>query len=328
MSEYKNIHNIMNIGQKVSLIREYFCEGNNLKFAERMEASPTTTSNWCKAESLGKDVLVKILSKFPEVDANWLLMDLGEMLRQVNNNSSIETKPRIPYTAAAGSITNAVEGISESQCEHVPVVPTFPSYDFTIIVKGDSISETTLYEGSAPVTGQFAANVANLGSYTPYYEWRFYENGDRENPFLVRYDPEMEYTFDESGSFNIELVISFVDGLDTLEYSMDEPFTVSISTSKLEIPNAFSPNGDGQNDVFKVKEGYQSIVSFHGYIFNRWGKKIYEWTDIDGGWDGDGAKDGVYFVIIKARGADGRNYNLRRDVNLLRGYESEDTSGS
>ena len=45
------------------------------------------------------------------------------------------------------------------------------------IVKGDSISETTLYEGSAPVTGQFAANVANLGSYTPYYEWRFYENG-------------------------------------------------------------------------------------------------------------------------------------------------------
>lgn len=196
------------------------------------------------------------------------------------------------------------------------------------IVKGDSISETTLYEGSAPVTGQFAANVANLGSYTPYYEWRFYENGDRENPFLVRYDPEMEYTFDESGSFNIELVISFVDGLDTLEYSMDEPFTVSISTSKLEIPNAFSPNGDGQNDVFKVKEGYQSIVSFHGYIFNRWGKKIYEWTDIDGGWDGDGAKDGVYFVIIKARGADGRNYNLRRDVNLLRGYESEDTSGS
>lgn len=196
------------------------------------------------------------------------------------------------------------------------------------IVKGDSISETTLYEGSAPVTGQFAANVAHLGSYTPYYEWRFYENGDRENPFLVRYDPEMEYTFDESGSFNIELVISFVDGLDTLEYSMDEPFTVSISTSKLEIPNAFSPNGDGQNDVFKVKEGYQSIVSFHGYIFNRWGKKIYEWTDIDGGWDGDGAKDGVYFVIIKARGADGRNYNLRRDVNLLRGYESEDTSGS
>lgn len=196
------------------------------------------------------------------------------------------------------------------------------------IVKGDSIMETTVYEGSAPATGQFAANVSHVGTYTPYYEWRFYENGDMENPVLVRYDRDIEYTFNESGSFNIELAISFVDGTDTIEYSMEEPFTVSISTSKLEIPNAFSPNGDGQNDIYKVKEGYQSIVSFHGYIFNRWGKKVYEWTDIDGGWDGDGAKDGVYFVIIKARGADGRNYNIRKDVNLLRGYESEDTGGN
>ncbi len=199
------------------------------------------------------------------------------------------------------------------------------------IIKGDSVDEVNSYEGSAPVVARFAANATNVGGYTPYYEWRFYENGDRENPFLVRYDEEADYTFRESGSFNIELIISFVQGTDTVEYSMDDPFSVSISTSKLEIPNAFSPNGDGQNDVFKVKEGYQSIISFHGYIFNRWGKKIYEWTDIDGGWDGTisghAAKDGVYYVIIKARGADGRNYNIRRDVNLLRGYDSEDTSG-
>ena len=55
-------------------------------------------------------------------------------------------------------------------------------------------------------------------------------------------------------------------------------------------------------------------------------------TDINGGWDGTvnghDAKDGVYYVIIKARGADGRNYNLRRDVNLLRGYESSDSGNN
>lgn len=72
----------MNIGEKVSLLREKFSEGNNLKFAELMDASPTTTSNWCKAESLGKDVLVKILSRLPYVDANWLLMDVGPMLKE------------------------------------------------------------------------------------------------------------------------------------------------------------------------------------------------------------------------------------------------------
>lgn len=194
----------------------------------------------------------------------------------------------------------------------------------------DSTQTTDSYEGSAPVIANFTANPSDIGEYTPIYEWRFYENGNTETPFLVRYDENTEYTFNESGSFTIQLYISFVNGSDTIEYSQESPFTISISTSKLEIPNAFSPNGDGQNDVFKVKEGYQSIVSFHGYIYNRWGKKLYDWTDIDGGWDGKinghDAKDGVYYVIIKARGADGRKYNLRRDVNLLRGYESSDST--
>lgn len=206
-----------------------------------------------------------------------------------------------------------------------------PSASPTMTLRANDSTQTTdSYEGSAPVIANFSANPSDLGEYIPIYEWRFYENGNSETPFLVRYDENTEFTFDESGLFTIQLYISFVNGDDTIEYSQESPFTISISTSKLEIPNAFSPNGDGQNDVFKVKEGYQSIVSFHGYIFNRWGKKLYDWTDIDGGWDGKinghDAKDGVYYVIIKARGADGRKYNLRRDVNLLRGYESSDST--
>lgn len=200
------------------------------------------------------------------------------------------------------------------------------------IFANDSMQVTDSYEGSAPVKVTFNSNASDYGGYTPIYEWRFFNSENSETPFLVRYDANTEYTFNESGSFTIQLCISFVNGEDTVEYLQESPFTISISTSKLEIPNAFSPNGDGQNDVFKVKEGHQSIVSFHGYIFNRWGKKIYDWTDINGGWDGTvnghDAKDGVYYVIIKARGADGRNYNLRRDVNLLRGYESSDSGNN
>jgi gliding motility-associated-like protein len=89
------------------------------------------------------------------------------------------------------------------------------------------------------------------------------------------------------------------------------------------MPNAFSPNGDNHNDEYKAKE-YQSIVEFHAYIFNRWGQKLFEWSDPAKGWDGtyngSPVKDGVYFVVIKARGADGIVYNIRKDVNLLRGF--------
>ena len=99
--------------------------------------------------------------------------------------------------------------------------------------------------------------------------------------------------------------------------------STTVPTSTLVVPNAFSPNNDQINDVFKVKS-YQNIVEFHAYIFNRWGQKLYEWTNIDGGWDGtyrgNDVKQGTYFVLVKAKGADGETYNIRKDVNLLRGY--------
>ena len=99
--------------------------------------------------------------------------------------------------------------------------------------------------------------------------------------------------------------------------------STTVGQSALVFPNAFSPNGDLINDVFKAKE-YQSIVEFHAYIFNRWGQKIYDWTDPTGGWDGTysgkDVKEGVYFLLCKAKGADGREYNIKKDVNLLRGY--------
>ena len=140
----------------------------------------------------------------------------------------------------------------------------------------------------------------------------------------MRYDEDTEYNFNESGSFSVELRVSFVQGTDTIAYAMDTPFSLTISESKLEVPNAFTPNGDGVNDVFRVKDGYQSIVQFHAAVFDRWGKKLYEWSDPAGGWDGRSGghdvHDGAYYLNLQALGADGRKYNIKKVINLLRGY--------
>ncbi len=189
--------------------------------------------------------------------------------------------------------------------------------------------EMVEYSGSGPVISKFQARAENYLGYIPYYEWRFYMAGKENEPYLIRYDEQVDYTFKTSGTTFVQLYITFVNGTDTVEYEMDEPFSVTISESKLELPNAFSPNGDGQNDIYKVKEGYQSIISFHAYIYNRWGKRLYEWTDIDGGWDGKyngtDVKEGTYFCLVKAVGADGRKYEIKRDVNLLRGFQQNAT---
>jgi gliding motility-associated-like protein len=61
--------------------------------------------------------------------------------------------------------------------------------------------------------------------------------------------------------------------------------TVVISLNgSLYAPNSFSPNGDGVNDVFKITS--EDITKFEILIFNRWGEKIFESTDVNFEWDG------------------------------------------
>lgn len=211
----------------------------------------------------------------------------------------------------------------QAYADEVPTID--PQATFTT----DEGEETgTSYSGSAPLTVVFHANAENVGMYTPHYEWRFTKEGETQ-PYLVRYEEETEYTFTEACSHRIVLYATFINGNDTIAYTKDywqdaQPITIQISESKLEMPNAFSPNGDGINDIYRAKNNYQSIVEFDAYIFNRWGQKIYEWHDPAGGWDGKfngkDVKQGVYFVLVKAKGADGRKYNIKKDVNLLRGY--------
>ncbi len=199
--------------------------------------------------------------------------------------------------------------------------------------------EGTTYSGSAPLTARFKANPENVGSWDAYYEWRFTklsEESADHTPYLIRYEEETEYTFSDAGSHNIVCYAIFTQDNDTIEYTEDYwseigPLTVTISESKLIMPNAFSPNGDQYNEVYKAKE-YQSLVEFRAIIFNRWGQKVYEWNDPAGGWDGTfnghDAKEGTYFVDVKAKGADGRTYHIKRDVNLLRGYTETNSSST
>ncbi len=195
----------------------------------------------------------------------------------------------------------------------------------------EKTEELESYSGSAPVVAQFTANPSGLDGedgtslYTARYEWRIYDQQTPDVTIVHRFDEDIDYRFEHSGSFVVELKATFVQGNDTVYYPQEGEtggrFTVSISESQLQMPNAFSPNGDGWNDTYKAKTTHQSIVSFKATIFNRWGKKLYSWDDVNGEWDGkvNGkvVPDGVYFVNVVAKGADGRVYHIRKDVNVL-----------
>ena len=187
---------------------------------------------------------------------------------------------------------------------------------------GKETEATSDFAGQAPLAVTFHANPYNMSDYNPIYEWHFQKDGE-EAEMMVRYEEDTEYTFTESGTFIVTLKAKTSAESEELPST---PIKVTVSESKLSFPNAFSPNGDDKNPTFKAKE-YQSIVEFHAYIFNRWGQKLYEWTDPAGEWDGtyNGkvVRDGTYFLLVKAKGADGREYNIRKDVNVLTGFTEE-----
>ena len=70
-----------------------------------------------------------------------------------------------------------------------------------------------------------------------------------------------------------------------------------------ELPNVFTPNDDGTNDVFSIKDKFKVYCDpeFSFTIFNRWGKKIFESKDPEFEWDGDGAGAGTYFYTLTSR---------------------------
>ncbi len=90
----------------------------------------------------------------------------------------------------------------------------------------------------------------------------------------------------------------------------------------LYFPNAFSPNGDGLNEVFAPKGSY--VKNFEMYIYDRWGMKLFHTNEIDKGWDGrpEGAntlcQEDTYVYIATAEDERGNMHQYTGNINLIK----------
>lgn len=199
--------------------------GGQNKFETYIGLSTGYISNMKKNNGgISSDVMLKLKDKFSDLNLNWLITGEGPMLKSESSNILAEpsaeygrkqTKPRIPYTAAAGSLTSAVEGITSDQCEQIPRINIFPEYDFTIIIKGDSMEPK--YEGGDEVA------CKRIDS-TSFIQWgkphvldtaqgilikRVYEDGSKIR--CVSYNPEYpDFSIDKDEIYSMSLVVGLV----------------------------------------------------------------------------------------------------------------------
>ncbi|MFO7923346.1 MAG: gliding motility-associated C-terminal domain-containing protein [Bacteroidales bacterium] len=172
-------------------------------------------------------------------------------------------------------------------------------------------------EGEAPLEVFFDAE-ASLNAAE--YEWFFYYQPDTTDiNFPDDYSANPEHTYYIPGMYNVMLrTVSEYFCEDFFLY----PEPVSVYPSELEVPNVFTPDGDGYNDIFIVRA--VSLRDFHGVILNRNGRKVFEWSDPGEGWDGkiggdNFASPGVYFYIISGEGWDDVPYEFTGPLYLYRG---------
>jgi gliding motility-associated-like protein len=208
-------------------------------------------------------------------------------------------------------------------------VKTYPSpgiYDVTLTVVSDSgCSDTLRRPASIEVFAlpdvSFKATPEKVQDIFPhveftnfttgnnFYQWEFGDGG-------VSQDHSPYHDFTSAGVFNVLLVATSLQGC------MDSAWQrVEVEQgSGLYIPNTFTPNHDGDNDVFKPV--YYNIIGIYAEIFNRWGALIYRWNGTEGGWngvtDGQTAPLGVYVYKLTATDINGRTQAYQGHVNLVR----------
>lgn len=135
-------------------------------------------------------------------------------------------------------------------------------------------------------------------------------------PGITRQDPSpvVSYTYNQPGTFRPLLTVTNNFGCtDTVSHPV-----VITTAYAVYIPNAFTPNGDNLNDIFKIE--YFGLSGYELTIFDRWGELIFK--SKDGGWDGNRrgnpCEQGVYVWRLVYTETSGAEHNKTGSVSLIR----------
>ena len=107
--------------------------------------------------------------------------------------------------------------------------------------------------------------------------------------------------------------------IQTAEGCTDTTAVMMVNTwFPVNVPNAFTPNGDGLNDVFKPVVDAEQVRQFSMSIYNRWGQLFFETGDPSKGWDGKDKPAGIYNWVITYSNVVGKVFKLKGSVTLVK----------
>jgi gliding motility-associated-like protein len=155
----------------------------------------------------------------------------------------------------------------------------FTSIDAPVLIevlKNDNPGNTTFNQQSVEVVTQPANGTIAIGA-----------NG------AITYTPNLGYAGADSFTYRVKDLNGY--------YTNAAIVNVSVSAvSLLTVPNLFTPNGDGINDVFEIR-GLDKFAQNELVIVNRWGNEVYRQANYQNRWTGEGLNEGTYYYILRVR---------------------------
>ncbi|WP_421918151.1 gliding motility-associated C-terminal domain-containing protein [Marinifilum sp.] len=216
-------------------------------------------------------------------------------------------------------------------CEFISNTIQTPTY----VVKADFSFDNNFQENSgneAPMKVRFNNNSINATD----YEWYLYQDYDKLPEGMTSVEDSLltdgiltdevlaPYTYQYAGNYFVKLIVKSDKEPEVCVDEMILSAPIKVDTSLVQVPNVFTPNGDGKNDVWRIKTQSLFLESFHAIVFNRWGRVVYEWRNPDEGWNGkiNGkmATPGTYFYVITAAGREEpkKKYTKKGSFMLIR----------
>ena len=208
--------------------------------------------------------------------------------------------PAIPPLNCDDNNCNTADSYDTATCQCVNAPITPPTCDDNNCNTADSYDTATCQCVNAPITPP-SCDDNNCNTVDSYNEQTCEcEHGNLEEPNC---DDGDEGTIDTYNGITCQCEHSIV-----------------LLDNKVLVPNAFSPNGDGVNDVFKAQGN--NIASLKLIVYNRWGQVVFEGNDLHTGWDGtlkgQPQPISVYVYYLTAAFEDGKTHTEQGNITLIR----------